>query len=1194
MDIFTQLDESKLNNTEVAPSKPSAHQAAGIKSANKPGEKASCPLTAEKLQLIPVRYALVEKDKSDGTLTTQKLNRPIGLRFLRNGWLYVYNEKTKLFHEYNIQNAVPWSNTYTGGKMDGSMDDGSDYTRVATSNSRRLIFEKTGCTLYISYSEVQWSPKKCNQIIENVDTRKRYMQQVTLNGVDCGYQSKHLITKEKAKQWVAEYAEEPNDLIYQEDKKSYAWVDPQEGLSYVNLGGSLSFYSKAPTSVLEDQLSQEVMQQGNYIYLAVEDYLGMFRDLANEQDLVSGYIEEWANTDNNDFRYIMGNYIESLRAYSDQNAQKAKLSEFFFEGLNDQDRASIYKYLKSLQTFREAVRDKGAPSPEEILSDKTGIPAPETTKSRIVKEAQQELKKDYEDMRKQLGEKYDSVVGDINQLNTYQYHLAEGEGLMARGINDLVDLKSMHQFLEVEGKKQQQWQARLDKISDDRLTLFTQGLFQKNAWYFDKDHKDQIDQAKQTEFACIRDLTRTPKHLERLAKFLNENAQYIIPTFYMTSTDPLKDGQKILKTLRAASTAVDGIKKAFIKSAEYKDMVKEGHWIYTSSLSKQSLAFQNLIDGIYIPAIMMGQAELVEKAIQESARTEDAFRDYLQKTTPAMRMLFMQSLDEGFDIITSNPKNISSIKLLFTNYRDIAIRIESITADIVAYRQRLNESPTDDPRYARLKADYTRLTLERDELIAERNKITTSLSEMIAPIGESDSFIGVRLVGTSHLTVQQLQLYLKEANALKAGFIKGYGIENNLKKTLQTKSIRISRFLLFIQGATTLMAYNHYRKIADADKTLKDRLGMGAAVAGTLGAAVSLIQSVWTGMISNVIDNLAKEAEALAIQGKVGGQFASKLGKISISLGFASSALSTFAGAGLIIINWERWTDAIRYGSTGEQVSALVAAGGSIGYTSVSAATALRAGADRFLISSTTASLIEQQAARGIVLSSRAARAAAWIYRGGVYLRAAAVLNPIGLVFTALSIAGELGYNYFHLSAQQKWFEKCCWGYKANEANWDIKTSNQELAESTLSPVLIDNGLVSKYQRELQLVLIGQSDFKEATIRFKAIYNHTPEANDDISQTIKETARLVSKAPLTIAFRIPSTADFTRFRMRLVYQPDIAYKPLREDKGYITFTSFFGPPKRSKPILPDEAENLTFASELPYQTLTLGDLLNEY
>ena len=42
------------------------------------------------------------------------------------------------------------------------------------------------------------------------------------------------------------------------------------------------------------------------------------RDLADYQDLVVGWIEQWSNTDNNERDYLLASYIESLSQLGSQ------------------------------------------------------------------------------------------------------------------------------------------------------------------------------------------------------------------------------------------------------------------------------------------------------------------------------------------------------------------------------------------------------------------------------------------------------------------------------------------------------------------------------------------------------------------------------------------------------------------------------------------------------------------------------------------------------------------------------------------------------------------------------------------------------------------------------------------------------------------------------------------------------------
>ena len=57
---------------------------------------AECPLMKEKVQLLPLRYGLVERlDPSSAIKPPYTLkSRPLGVRLIRDGWLYIIDNSS--------------------------------------------------------------------------------------------------------------------------------------------------------------------------------------------------------------------------------------------------------------------------------------------------------------------------------------------------------------------------------------------------------------------------------------------------------------------------------------------------------------------------------------------------------------------------------------------------------------------------------------------------------------------------------------------------------------------------------------------------------------------------------------------------------------------------------------------------------------------------------------------------------------------------------------------------------------------------------------------------------------------------------------------------------------------------------------------------------------------------------------------
>ncbi|OBX35997.1 hypothetical protein A8U91_00333 [Halomonas elongata] len=122
-------------------------------------EGATCPLLAGKVQLLPLRYGLVEELEPGVSTPYSLAARPLGIRLLRNGYLYVLDGETQQLDEYEFRD---FGDTISGGKLE----------------------YETDRTLYVCFSEVQWTATKRAQVVESEEDRDAFMQAVDLSGAN--------------------------------------------------------------------------------------------------------------------------------------------------------------------------------------------------------------------------------------------------------------------------------------------------------------------------------------------------------------------------------------------------------------------------------------------------------------------------------------------------------------------------------------------------------------------------------------------------------------------------------------------------------------------------------------------------------------------------------------------------------------------------------------------------------------------------------------------------------------------------------------------------------------------------------------------------------------------------------------------------------------------------------------------------
>lgn len=184
-----------------------ANLAAAAASKTAIGSPGACPLRQTHVQLLPLRYGLVEKlldPSAELKLPYALTTRPLGIRMLRDGWLYVIDSVTGYLHEYQVLNGMVSALLHKGAKVTGDR-------RTPIEELPALVFSRRS-TLHVTFAEVQWTVAKCAQVLDSRDEREHFMQVVDLGPVDCQTGGTHLLTVKQGQRWLAEIATVPAQL----------------------------------------------------------------------------------------------------------------------------------------------------------------------------------------------------------------------------------------------------------------------------------------------------------------------------------------------------------------------------------------------------------------------------------------------------------------------------------------------------------------------------------------------------------------------------------------------------------------------------------------------------------------------------------------------------------------------------------------------------------------------------------------------------------------------------------------------------------------------------------------------------------------------------------------------------------------------------------------------------------------------
>ncbi|HFT8169488.1 TPA: toxin VasX [Pseudomonas aeruginosa] len=164
---------------QATPRRDSANLAANeASSSDSHSPSGTCPLMNAKVQLLPLRYGLTEgvDPSAELAMPFALKSRPLGLRLVRNGYLYVIDGGTGKLHEYRIDKGAIDKLLWQDAEVRADI-------RSRAVGEPQLVFPRTSI-LYVAYSELQWTARKCMQVLASPKDREHFMQAVDLRRAD--------------------------------------------------------------------------------------------------------------------------------------------------------------------------------------------------------------------------------------------------------------------------------------------------------------------------------------------------------------------------------------------------------------------------------------------------------------------------------------------------------------------------------------------------------------------------------------------------------------------------------------------------------------------------------------------------------------------------------------------------------------------------------------------------------------------------------------------------------------------------------------------------------------------------------------------------------------------------------------------------------------------------------------------------
>ncbi len=688
----------------------------------------TCSLKKNKLQLIPVRYGLVESlnasEQTEIPFNTE--SKPLGIRLLRNGYIYIVvnSDDNWILHEYKV----------TNGLIEKLLWQGSEVTsdeRTSSVGAAQLIFERSSI-LYCAYSEVQWTARKCSQVIGSDKDRQFFMQYVNLCSFDLSDGGKDLLTPKQASELIAECTEQKIVTSEEYQYKPYEWEHKKlfEKVSFKAVSGK----------VLPDY-------QKDCLYLVFNDDVGVLRDLASYQALVADSIETWQSDEKRYQKYVEGCYIETQLQISPTKVDNLALAlgdESFVSELNETQKNAIVDWI---QEYDDKYDDFTRPSVGE--------------KYRLMEEALgPEKMARYEDLIHDIQGEFSDEQQGVSLWRVWDADFG------TKGIKDLIHQEEMELFLEQERRVLSYWNRVLKVISQDRTNLFDR--FYSAAWYYDPTSKEQLEEYLAAEYSCIQDICLNDEASKLVANKLEQmpwvSTYRAMFTLKLDEYDKLvgEIGKKI-KEIRSIVNYEKNIAAVNDIAVQLNKAVDENLGFHqTIQLDYNLNRYSQLIDSSYTPANTLKLTDTIDEFFNKVKNIEEFNPANVFRNNSGAAWLGVLQAYKNSDVTLgfATPEEMDSFKALreeAEKLRKENVNLKNQIRQVWANHRKAGQSG---------KPDVAKLANLRKSNQVALSKLEVKIHEAISPFATGVAKGGFYLQGLNdaqRLDVKQLAEDLRSA-----------------------------------------------------------------------------------------------------------------------------------------------------------------------------------------------------------------------------------------------------------------------------------------------------------------------------------------------------------------------------------------------------------------------------------------------
>lgn len=481
----------------------------------------TCPAKHPEIFVVPARYAKAEQaaEHADFKPPSPTKSHPMALRRLRAGYVYLWHAEGPL-KRYGVG-------------ADGLLVEQSltqPHAEIATGEKAGIALKKS-TDAWMLYSERPLSKDACESLKKNGERRKR-MRQLALTKVATNLTAKHCPPLEKAPTLVAELMPKVRDQAlahdYQQNGAAYREGVNQQGkeMQKAPTQDNIKAYSAssqflrereqaasaqppgepvaepgiwsatpwelAPTQAwLDAAKSQSAPLYG--VFAALDDDLGVLRDIDHEQNKVEAEHEAWVA--DNSLRQTIGSFIRSM--VTEDGAEVANLLNYQYREHNlkltpEQGDTLLdsQKQLNDLQAEKQRInlqrgRQYGLSKADSLMADVSS--REEGILNKVRSFIPSELHKEAQQVVREYRREKASNLGD-------------GRG--ASKVGEYIDLASMDRWLDEEAPQHfKQVETRHHLLYTDRKAYLPRS--ESGTWFVDQSNEDHLKWLENLTVACL-------------------------------------------------------------------------------------------------------------------------------------------------------------------------------------------------------------------------------------------------------------------------------------------------------------------------------------------------------------------------------------------------------------------------------------------------------------------------------------------------------------------------------------------------------------------------------------------------------------------------------------------------------------------------------------------------------------------